>query len=282
MTTHYHFGVVGEKIAYSKSADIFKAALAELDHSASCDLLSISPDEIAETLDRVRSGFYTGVSITMPYKSTVIKFIDDLDRSASELKAVNSICMKDGRLRGFNTDLDGFAYPFLNQSRLEKPVSAVVLGNGGAARAVVYSLANLLGCKQIVVLGRSTEKLKQFHSEMSGLLSGCELSVVELENPTTDCKSSGLAVNCTPLGGPNAPGSNPLPAWFDWSMTRSYYDINYNHDNKLVKQAADAGIKAFDGSAMLVAQALKSLELWTSLEIEFDHVYKAVFGREQV
>lgn len=281
MTSHYHFAVVGERIAYSKSSAIFKAALSGVDQSASCDLLSISPDQIEETLQKIRSGYYSGVSITIPYKSAVIEFIDVLDPSAAKLRAVNSICMTDDRLRGFNTDIDGFAYPFGNQSGYNKPASAIVLGNGGAARAVVFSLANSLGCKQIVVLGRSAEKLKKFHSTMSELLPNCDLSVAELDSLTGDqSKSTDLVVNCTPLGGPNDLESSPLPGWFEWSMTRMYYDINYNSDNKLVKQAGEAGVKALDGSTMLVAQALKSLNLWTSLEIKFDPVYQAVFARQ--
>lgn len=281
MTAHYHFGVVGANIAYSRSADIFKAALAGQDRSASCDLLSITEDQIEETLDRIRSGFYTGASITIPYKSSVVKFLDHLDQSASGLKAVNSICMNDGRLCGFNTDIVGFAYPFLFQSGFAKPASALVFGNGGAARAVVYSLANLLECKRIVVLGRSSEKLALFQSEMTELLTDCELSVTELAN-CADLQSEAydLLVNCTPLGGPDAPDSTPMPDWFDWSMTKMYYDISYNDDNKLVEQAANAGLKALNGSTMLVAQALKSLKLWTLLDIPFEPVYHAVFAGE--
>ena len=115
---------------------------------------------------------------------------------------------------------------------------------------------------------------------MSGCLGDCELIIKATDSgKPNQIDLYDLVVNCTPLGGWNAIDESPLPDWFDWSMTRTYYDLNYNQNNLLIIGASQAGVKAIDGSIMLVAQALKSLQLWTSLDIPFEPVYNEVFPR---
>ena len=89
----------------------------------------------------------------------------------------------------------------------------------------------------------------------------------------------GIAVNCTPLGGWNHPASSPFPKRFDWSAIDIYYDLNYNNDNRLIATARNAGVTAIDGSAMLVGQALESFRIWSGLAVEYEPVYRTVFGQ---
>jgi shikimate dehydrogenase len=88
---------------------------------------------------------------------------------------------------------------------------------------------------------------------------------------------SRIVVNCTPLGGPLFPDLSPVSLGLDWSKVRLYFDLDYNTGNTAVNLAKKAGVRAIDGSAMLVAQAIKSMELWTGLQVDFEDIYRQIF-----
>lgn len=279
MSANYHFGLVGENVSYSKSADIFKAAFAHIGQSASCDLLSVPSERLKEKTGMVRAGFYRGLSVTIPFKSEVIPYLDQLDGSAEKVQAVNSVCMKDGRLVGLNTDIDGFLYPLLSLKEKTKLSTALVIGYGGAAKGVVYALANPLEFDKIVVAGHNQERLEKAQRRMSNIVRVDQLDTVTFDELVSfDTSNIDLIVNCTPLGCPLYQNDSPFPELFDWPKERLYYDLNYNQDNLIIATARQHGLETIDGSAMLVAQALKSLEHWTGQAIPFEPVYQAVFG----
>jgi shikimate dehydrogenase len=87
-----------------------------------------------------------------------------------------------------------------------------------------------------------------------------------------------IVVNCTPVGGWNSPESSPFAIGFNWPQGKIYSDLNYNTDNQLVAAARSAGMIAIDGSMMLVGQAIRSFNIWTGEDVDFDNVYRRVFG----
>lgn len=277
MSSQYHFGVVGENVSYSKSADIFKAAFARSGQSVSCDLLSIPPERLCEKVGMLKAGFYRGLSVTIPYKTEVISSLDTLDSSADRIQAVNSVCLKDGKLTGFNTDIDGFVYPL---SSLADQTSVLMVGYGGAAKGVAYALTERLGFESIIVAGHSQDRLDKFKQRMESILSIDNIETVTFDRlDSLGMGDISLIVNCTPLGGPLIPDQSPFSEQFNWPKDAIYYDLNYNKENQIIVTAQQNGLKTIDGSSMLVAQALKSIEIWTGETFPFDPVYSAVFGK---
>jgi shikimate dehydrogenase len=221
-----------------------------------------------------------GVSVTIPHKKRVIPLLDDISAVAEALEAVNSISVENGTLHGHNTDIYGFSLPLRPLAQKLKHGSALILGCGGSARAIIYSLYTDYEVSEFHVLGRSDEKLKRFRAILENTLRNSAIKIITY-NDWADHKREDfdIVVNCTPLGGWNHPNESPIPSDFDWGSVRIYYDLNYNEGNKIVQQAIEGGVLAFDGSQMLVGQAVRSFDIWTGLTVDFDQVYEQVFDK---
>lgn len=280
MTTKYKFGLIGQNISYSRSQAIFEAVFKIMNVSGSLKNYSIAPENFESEFGRIITSGVQGLSVTIPYKSRVISFLDDIAPVARALDAVNSISITPSGLTGHNTDCYGFSLPLRADAQRLKHGRALVLGCGGAAKAVVYSLYTDYEIKDFIVACRSMEKLTKFKDSLSTQIPGIKIRLETLDN--IDHGSGGsfdIAVNCTPAGGWNLPEQSPVSDLFDWTEIKLYYDLNYNEENKIIGKARSAGIRALDGSAMLVGQALRSFKLWTGEDVSFEEVYEVVFGR---
>ncbi len=279
MTQHYHFGLVGHNVAYSKSSEIFQAVFHQLQVEGQYELFDIEPDQFPARFKTLAVSDIQGLSVTIPYKRQVIPYLNDLDPVAKALEAVNSIHCDGNRCCGFNTDCYGFSLPLRPYLERLKSGRALILGCGGGARAVVYALYTDYQIKGCTVVSRDSDRLREFKRSMGKQLPNIEITTRRLGTSKPPVLSAwDIVVNCTPLGGFNHPDESPLPAWLDWSAVRIYYDLGYNEDNRLVATARAAGLIAIDGSAMLVGQALQSFYIWTGRKLDFEPIYKVVFG----
>ncbi|MDH3891575.1 MAG: shikimate dehydrogenase [candidate division Zixibacteria bacterium] len=279
MTAPYRFGLVGHNVGYSKSSEIFEAIFKHLAADGSFEVFNIATEHFAEQFHKLIESGVQGLSVTIPYKSKVITFLDDLDPVARALQAVNSIHFNGGACCGFNTDCYGFSLPLHPHAERLKNGSALILGAGGGARAVVYALHTdyEIGC--CTVMARDSTRLKSFKQELVKQLPNIRISTRQFaNNKKSERDTWDIVVNCTPLGGWNHPTDSPLPEWLDWTAVRLYYDLNYNVDNSLTREAERAEIPYLDGSAMLVGQALQSFYIWTGLKVPFEPIYSKVFG----
>ncbi len=279
MSESYQFGLIGSNIGYSRSPAVFEAIFAVDGVTGSFDLHDIPPDEFDSRFSRLLQSDGMGLSVTIPYKQRVIDMLDELDPAAEALNAVNSIAI--GKpLRGFNTDVYGFALPLAPFAAELRDSRALIIGCGGGARAAAFALAEDYAVSEIVLLGRSVDSLTQCRHELQAAVPDARVTA-SLASEFKNHRDEGFAitVNATPLGGWNHPDKSPLPPGFDWSHTAIYYDLNYNDDNPIVQSAQSSGITAFDGSRMLVGQAVRSYGLWTGRAVAFDAVYGRVFNR---
>jgi shikimate dehydrogenase len=279
MSETLKFGVIGQDISYSKSRDVFEAVFRLTGSEGVFDIISVEPSELEAVLRRQREEGCKGLSVTIPYKERVIRYLDELDPVASTLEAVNSVAFGNNKMVGANTDCHGFAVSLKEHTELVRRGPALILGCGGAARAAAHSLIVNFEVGDIVVVGRSTDRLAEFKNALSGISSRTTITTITFDNvPRCTGTYYGVIVNSTPLGGWNCPEQTPLPASLNWSSTRVYFDLNYNSDNAIVSSAREAGLIAMDGSLMLVAQALRSYEIWTGQSVAVEPVYRAVFG----
>ena len=281
MSEFYKFGLIGQNISYSKSADIFKAILKLKGLKGSFENFDLdSENGFDEKFKTLMMREICGLSVTIPHKKRVIPLLNDISAVAEALEAVNSISVESGILHGHNTDIFGFSLPLKPLSERLKHGRAMILGCGGSARAVVYSLYTDYEISEFSVIGRSSDKLQQFKASMKEILKNSHVGTATIAECSDELtKEFSIVVNCTPLGGWNYRATLPFPENFNWGNTRIYYDLNYNHGNIAVRQALENNVQAFDGSQMLVGQAVRSFDIWTGQTVDFDAVYDNVFDK---
>ena len=256
-------GLIGYPLGHSLSPRIHKAALDASGLSGNYSLFPIEPDDpngLKDVLDRVRTGEISGLNVTIPHKQNVIPYIEELTPTAQAIGAVNTVYLRDNRLIGENTDAPGFLSDlntFLNtETRRHGENSALVLGAGGSARAVVYALVT--GGWQVTVAARRTEQAEQLAARFDGV------NVQELNIQTFQCANPHLIVNTTPIGMTPDIDRSPWPENRAFPARAAIYDLVYNpRQTKLVQDACAQGLPATTGLGMLVEQAALSFEIWT-------------------
>jgi shikimate dehydrogenase len=191
-----------------------------------------------------------GLNVTIPHKETVISFLDELDETAAFIGAVNCIKIKNGRLKGYNTDAFGFEkslHQWLSENSVSQKINALILGTGGASKAVAYSLKQLQIPYQLVS-----------RRAMEG-----QLTYEDLFNKKIIENFPQLIINTTPIGmSPNHQNCPNIP-YFALSKQHFVYDIVYNPlETLFLQKAKEYGSYTKNGLEMLHLQAEKAWQIW--------------------
>lgn len=226
--------------------------------------LETAPAFLRARMQEVRRD-YRGVNVTIPYKEGVIPHLDDLSSEAQAIGAVNTVINDGGRLTGLNTDAAGFLCGLDEAAIAYKGKKVVLLGAGGAARAIAYALKQ--EGSQVGVYNRTPERAR----ELSKALGTTVLSLEFLEHALKSCD---LLVNTTSVGLKD-PTASPLPeGWLPASGV--VVDIVYNPPiTKLMRDAQARGLKVLGGLPMLVWQGALAFELWTNHKADIAAMYQA-------
>lgn len=277
MSKTYKFGLLGHRIGYSKSGEIFKAIFEMLSIPGEFISIDISHEKIDEGLKKCLELNLDGFSVTIPHKKNVIPFLNHIENDALQLGAVNSIKVENKQLSGFNTDIYGFSESLKEFKKILIDKKVLIIGAGGAARAIIFALKNYFNIQDFIILGRDKLRLDQFIKNIEPITRGANISSVTFntELPVTPVD---FAVNCSPLGGFNYPNELIFNDLIPHEDILLYYDLNYNDNNDVIKQLQSVDIPCIDGKYMLVAQAAKSLYLWTGLTVSVKELYSKVFG----
>jgi shikimate dehydrogenase len=270
----FQLGLIGYPLGHSLSPKIhtaaFKACVLEGDYS----LFPIVPENrqgLKNLLDRLRSGEIHGLNVTIPHKQNVIEFMDELTPTAESIGAVNTVYMKEDKLIGDNTDALGFLSDLkrVTNSSFLTSHSALVLGAGGSARAVVYALYND-GWK-VTIASRRLVQAQELASRFEGIIG------VELNVQTFNHSNVQLIVNTTPLGMTPDIDLSPLPEGVTLSQDTIVYDLVYNpRETKLVRDARSQGVLATTSLGMLIEQAALAFEIWTGHNPPREILYSSV------
>jgi len=273
MSEKLKFGLLGENISYSKSPLIFKTIF-EIDGViGDYDLIDMKENKAKSSLKMMMESDYNAFSVTVPYKQTVINFLNKIDPTAEKIGAVNSVVIDNGKLIGYNTDFIGFARPLTKYLDSVNKREALVFGNGGSAKAVIFSLVNLFQVKNIMIVGRELDKLLLFKNDIDITIPDVNITLTSYEKFNTLSGNYSLIVNTTPLGGPNYSDKTPFPDNYLFPKDSIYYDLNYNSNNYSLSQAKKAGLSVINGVPMLIAQAVESYKIWTGRKISFEEVF---------
>jgi shikimate dehydrogenase len=259
--------VIGDPARHSLSPVLHNAAFAAAELDWVYVAFDVGRGEARRALDAMRVLGIDGFSVTMPHKSDVAAAVDELDDDAKALFAVNCVVRHDGRLVGHNTDGSGFVRGLRHDTGTgASGRRAVVLGAGGAARAVVRALARD-GAKEIVVVNRSPEA-----AGVAATLGGDLARVGSID----DVAAADLVVNATPVGmsGPDA-GRLPCPAAL-LGPAQVVVDLVYEPlETPLLTAARERGARAHGGVSMLVFQAAEAFERWTGVAAPVDAMLRA-------
>jgi shikimate dehydrogenase len=273
----FSLGLIGHPLEHSLSPRLHRTALQDLCLGGDYLLYDIPlfPEgrlELAALLRKMRGGEIQGLNVTIPHKQAVIPFVDEITPVAAAVGAVNTIMRRENCLVGDNTDVMGFMADLRNQAPgwsmliQKQDRNALVLGAGGAARAVIYALAS--GGWKVWVAARRLEQAKNLIEDLKRNSGNqvLDLTPIALEKNSIRNAAPGfqLIVNATPSGMfPNIT-TNSWPEGIPYPNDAFVYDLVYNPaETTLVREACQAGLKAVSGAGMLVEQAALAFEIWT-------------------
>ena len=271
-------GVIGFPVSHSLSPLMHNAAIATLGLDYTYVPLPIAVADLSMAIAGLRAiQSVQGFNLTIPHKIEVIPLLDEVTAIALAVGAVNTVKRVGDRWVGTNTDVAGFLEPLkqLNCDWTARP--AIVLGSGGAAKAVVAACLEL-GCPIIHVVGRDPKKLKKFHGTMTSQLRDYNLRVHPWTSVPHLLEVAGIIINATPIGmasDPNTPISETemmlLP---DHAIA---YDLIYTpRPTKFLQMAAARGLKAIDGLEMLINQGAIALEWWLDQPVPIEIMRQAL------
>ena len=257
-------GVIGNPVGHSLSPAIHNAAFRKL--GLNFVYLAWQVETIGDAIKGLRAlGNFRGASVTIPHKVAAMPFLDHVEMTAQRIGAINTIVAENGELTGYNTDATG-ALRALREGGAElKGRRIVVLGSGGAARAIAFALAVESGVEQLTLLG-----IDDF--ERAGLAqdirshSALKVEELHLDEPTLRrvLPDAQVLIHCTPVGMVPKADTTCVPASL-LHADLSVMDIVYNPlETRLLKDAKRAGCKTIPGLEMFLNQAITQFELWTN------------------
>lgn len=272
-------GVIGHPVRHSYSPFIHNVAI-EL---TKLDLIYLSFDVPSSQLKNALNGMIAlgilGYNVTIPHKEKIIPYLNFVVDEASVVGAVNTVVNDMGKLTGYNTDVFGVQETLLPYKKDIADENVTVIGAGGAARAVVYTLIRYFRPNKIFILNRTEQKADTLKNHFSSAMKFSSIKTGELFSDSniewfTDSK---LIVNATPVG------MSPLTDDSIISLPRAFvkgqivFDLIYNPSpSKLLQMASALGAVTIDGSNMFIHQAAKAFELWTGKEMPVEEVRSAL------
>ena len=254
--------LLGSDIAKSVSPAVQNVAFKKTGVHGRYELFQIRDNEFDTALKSIKeSKSVRGFNITAPYKERIIPYLSKLDSRSRSIGAVNTVKISlDGRMAGYNTDVDGILAS-LEKLGAIKDGKCVILGAGGAARACVYT-ALKTGYHSLTILNRTLDRARKLKKEFGAIIPNSAISARELnsENLVDEMQDCHLLINAV---------TNPFPIRADFSQVSSdlkFLDLGYKSPSSILLSARRARVKCADGVLMLVEQAASAFEIWTGMK----------------
>lgn len=270
-----NLGVIGYPIKHSLSPVIQNTAIQEAGIDYAYIAMPIAPEDLEKAVIGLKALNFTGFNVTIPHKVNIMQYLDEIDEMANLIGAVNTVHIKDGKLYGYNTDAIGFINPLVKEDVEIKDKTAVILGAGGACRAVVCGLIKQ-EIKNIILAVRNPAKAQLLANDFKDLvdIKVCDWHSEEIKQYLAQAD---LLVNTTPLGMEGNIDSKPPVDWESVKKSAFVYDIVYiPAETKFLQEAKEYGHKILNGERMLAEQGAATLHLWTDKDINVDIMVKTL------
>ncbi|MFC1914184.1 shikimate dehydrogenase [Chloroflexota bacterium] len=268
-------GVIGDPIEHTMSPVMHNAAFAELGLDYVFVPFHVKKEELGKAIKGMRALHVRGMNVTIPHKVAVIPLLDKIDPAAEKIGAVNTIVNDNGVLTGYNTDASGFLQALQEQGVEPKGKNAVILGAGGASRAISYILVQR--GTNLVILNREleldwAEDLAHWLSQV--FRNRVKARKLDEENLSASLEGADILVNATSMGMSPKSNETPVPARL-LKPEMVVFDIVYNPlQTKLLREAEEAGSKNIAGIDMLAWQGALAFAMWTGQKAPVDLMKK--------
>lgn len=271
-------GIIGDPIKHSRSPLIHNAAIAALGLDYVYVPFHVQSDSLDAAIEGFKATNVDGINVTIPHKQNVMSYLDEISREATLIGAVNTLIFKDGAIIGENTDAPGFLQA-MQEDGLDVPQggSAVVIGAGGSARAIVVALA-LAGVRTICITNRTVSRAVALATDLSEK-TGISIYGIGLDDSKLPhaVRTSQLIVNTAST---SMDVSHPLLIDPEWLEPQSVvYDIVYTPpETRLLQAAAQKDCHTVGGLGMLVHQGAIAFEKWTGVNPPVEIMRQALQG----
>lgn len=262
-------GIFGDPIEHTLSPFMHNSAFKTLGLDICYVAFRVLPEGLPHAVKAIAELNLLGVNITVPHKENVIPFLDEVDKEAAFIGAVNTVVNSDGKLKGYNTDGRGFMNS-LSENRISTEGKIVlVIGSGGASRAISYYLSEK--ASKLFLYDINSQKAGKLTSDLQKIRSNVFLTehIDIIDKPH-------ILINATPLG--LKPG-DPLPLNPDLiTADTTVCDLIYKK-TRFLQEAANKGAKTLDGSGMLLWQGVLAFELWTGIKPPVDIMRQVLLSK---
>lgn len=263
------FGLIGHPAGHSMSPALHRELMNHLGFEGAYQAFDVPPEQLEDAVTALETLGYTGFNVTVPHKQAIMKLLDEHTSAAQVIGAVNTVIFKKGSRVGANTDSSGFMRALRANGVTVRDKTAVVLGAGGAARAVIFSLIEN-GIGGIRILNRTVSRAKELVEETLAKTDFARFMTTELSAkavanalPVAD-----LFINATSVGMWPDVEKSPCDIKGDASHVCAI-DLVYNPvETRFLKTAREAGAKVVQGIDMLIFQGIEAMQLWTDGQID--------------
>ena len=264
------FAVIGDPIDHSLSPTIHNAAYRQLNLECTYIAYKIPTGELKSGIESLKSIKISGFNVTVPHKIEIMKFLDDVDESCKLIGAANTIVNDNDSLKGYNTDMDGFLEPIKNRDISIKDSSILLIGAGGASRAIITGFAKE-HAKKITIINRTIQKAIELTKFSQNL--ALESETIPIEECEKLNESFDFIVNASSLGLKKESNIVPSKLMNDETVV---YDIVYKPVNtELIKEAKKQNAQIIYGYEMLLGQATRSFEIWLDEKAPYEIMKKS-------
>jgi shikimate dehydrogenase len=272
--------VIGHPVGHSLSPELHNAAFEARQLPFVYVAHDILPGQVGQALEGMRAMGYRGVSVTIPHKVESMHCMDKIDETALGIGCINTVVNDGGFLRGFNSDGLGALGALREAGADPQGKRVLILGSGGAARAIAVTLAIEAPPSQISILGIEQEQLSQLVADVEQrgktAVEGAELTDTKLKSALAE---TDIVLQCSPIGMHPKEDETILPA----DLLRQdlvVFDVVYNpRQTRLLKEAEAAGCRVIQGMEMFLGQAYVQFQLWTGVDPPKDVMRRVVEER---
>ncbi len=277
--------LIGSPVEHSGSPAMYNYSFEKLGVDYAYAAFDVKEEGVKEALNAMRLFDMRGMNVTMPDKIEAAKYVDVLSPAAKLMGAVNTIVNDNGRLKGYNTDGEGFVNNLRDYGGDVKDKKITIAGGGGAATAIIVQCA-LDGAKELVIFNKKDSffgRTLQTAEKIKSAVPNCKVSVHDIddtEKMTAEIQSSDIFVNATVVGMKPMEDMSVVTDLSAFHKDLWVVDIVYNpEETKLLREAKAAGCTCVGGKSMLIWQGASAFKLYTGLEMPVEEVKELLYGK---
>jgi shikimate dehydrogenase len=268
------YAVIGDPIDHSFSPALHNAAFLFLGLNCTYIAYRVPKGDLEAGIEALKKIGISGFNVTIPHKIDMMKFLNEIDDECKLVGATNTVINNEGYLRGYNTDVKGFLDPIKKRKIDSKDSNVLLIGAGGAARAIVVGFSKEKVHK-ITIANRTRARAEELIKFAQNL--GLESDYLDLQSASEIINQYKFVVNATSVGlkGVGCPISTK-----NINKDSIVYDIVYVPvETPLIEQSKNQGATIIYGWEMLLAQAMKSFEIWTNRPAPYEAMKLTLLGR---